>query len=331
MKIRLWQKLAAVVVGLLVVGVGSQLQPPKLFRVGVLNPDPAIEPVFDGFRAEMAKLGYAEGQTIAYYYDGPTGNEPGRLEAAASGLLDARVDMILAVTTPAATVAKQAVAGTNVPVVFWTLTDPVAAGYVETMQRPGGNLTGVTIGVEGTASEGRRLEWLTQIAPDIQRVYIPYNPDDRMVAAQGLQVVQEAASSLGIDLILHQVRIPDEVIASAENIPQDADAVYILFADRLVMTGHLQFIENAIERRIPLSAFVSDDVRDGALMAFGTVFEPIGEQAARIADQLLKGAPAAELPVEIPDFYLSINLRTAAAIGLEIPDSIIRQADFVIR
>jgi putative ABC transport system substrate-binding protein len=327
-----WQRLLAVgVVALLVIGVGGQLATPRLFRIGVLNPDSPFDEMLDGFKAEMAQLGYVEGNTIEYLYDGPVTNEPGKLEAAAAALMDAQVDLIFAMTTPAANVAKEAVSGTDVPVVFWVIADPVQAGYAATMQRPGGNLTGVTIGVEGFASEGRRLEWLKQVAPDIQQIYLPYNPDDALAVEQGLQVVQEVASSLGIELLLHEARSRDEAAASAESIPGEADALFILYADRTVMTARLSFIENAIQRQLPLSLFRSEDTRDGALVSFGTKHFPIGEQAARMADQILKGTPPAELPVEIPEFYLSINLQTAAAIGLDIPEAILRQADFVIR
>jgi putative ABC transport system substrate-binding protein len=335
MNIRLtrWHQLAAVaIVGLLVIGVGSQLASPKVFRVGVLNADAPIEPVFDGFKAEMERLGYADGQTIEYLYDGPVGNEPGKLEAAAESLMDAQVDLILAITTPAATVAKQTVDGTSTPVIFWVMADPVREAYVSTMQRPGGNMSGVTIGVEGIASEGRRLEWLKQIAPDIEQVFIPYDPNHRGVVEQALPTIQEAADSLGIELVLQRVNNPEEARASAENIPDDVDAVYIIYLDRMVMMAARQaFIELTLQRHLPLSMFNQGDVEHGALMSFGTKYFAIGEQAARMADQILKGAQVAEMPVEIPEFYLSVNLQTAGAIGLEVPDSIIRQADLVVR
>jgi putative ABC transport system substrate-binding protein len=332
LKLSKWQRfLAVALMGLLLIGVGSQFANPRLFRIGVLNPDAPIEEVFDGFKAGMAQLGYVEGESVEYLYDGPVGNEPGKLEDAADILMDAQVDMILAITTPATTVAKEAVAGTDIPVVFWVIADPVSAGYVTTMQRPGGNLTGVTIGIEGFASEGRRLEWLKQVAPDIQQVYVPYNPDDALTIEQGLHTVQEVAASLGIELLLHEARTREEAAASAENIPDEADAIYILYSDRTVMSARRAFIENAIERQLSLSMFRSEDTGEGALVSFGTKYIPIGEQAARMADQILKGTPAGELPVEIPEFFLSINLQTADAIGLDIPENLIRQADFVIR
>jgi putative tryptophan/tyrosine transport system substrate-binding protein len=123
----------------------------------------------------------------------------------------------------------------------------------------------------------------------------------------------------------------EEVRASTEHIPSEADAIYIIHLDRMVMREHALYIAKAIERHLPLSTFISHDVEEGSFMSFGTQYFAIGEQAARMADHLLKGAKAGEMPVEIPEFYLSINLKTAETIGLEIPDSIIRQADLVIR
>jgi putative tryptophan/tyrosine transport system substrate-binding protein len=331
-KLSIWQRVSAlVIVGLLLVGVGSQLAKPTIFRIGVLNPDPPFDEMLDGFKAQMAELGYVEGQTIEYLYDGPTTHEPGKLEAAAMALMEAQVDLIFAITTPAANVAKQSVSGTNIPVVFWVIADPLAEGYVQTMQRPGGNMTGVTIGVEGIASEGRRLEWLMQVAPGIQNIYVPYNPDDPLVMEQALPTIQNVATSLDIELVLEEVHTREAAQASAENIPEDADAIYILYSDRTVMSARLAFIESAIQRQLPLSMFRSEDAGEGALVTFGTKHFPIGEQAARMADQILNGTPASEMPVEIPEVYLSINLQTASAIGLEIPDTILRQADFVIR
>jgi putative ABC transport system substrate-binding protein len=327
-----WQRLSTLlIIGLLVVGVGTQIKPPKIFRIGVLNPDAPIEDVFHGFKAEMVELGYTEGQTIEFLYEGPSTNEPGKLEAAAAALMDAHVDMILAITTGAATVAKEAVAGTDVPVVFWVMADPVAEGYVETMQRPGGNLTGLTIGVEGIASEGRRLDWLMQIAPDVERVFIPYDPNHRPVVEQAIPTIQEAADALGVELVLHEIHSPEEARASAQALPNDIDAIYIIHLDRMVMSARGDFAASALEHHLPLSVFDNRRISDGALMAFGTQYTSIGEQAAHLADQILKGAQAAELPVEIPEFYLTINLQAAEAIGLEISESIIRQADFVIR
>jgi putative ABC transport system substrate-binding protein len=175
------------------------------------------------------------------------------------------------------------------------------------------------------------LELLKQMVPGIQRVYIPYDPNHSAVVGQALPTIQGTADSLGIELVLQAIQEPEAVRSSAENIPDDVDAVYIIHLDRMVMQDHRAFIDNALERRLPLSLFASSGVERGALMSFGTQYYAIGEQAARMAEHILQGAEAAETPVEIPEFFLSVNLQTADTIGLEIPDSIIRQADLVVR
>jgi putative tryptophan/tyrosine transport system substrate-binding protein len=320
---------AVMVLCLVLLGCVQQSTAPKRFRIGVLNSSPAIEPVFDGFKARMTELGYIEGRQVEYRYNGPMAAADGTLEAEARAMAEEGIDLSLAITTDAATVAQQVFE--DVPVVFWVIVDPVEAGYVESLNRPGGNMTGVTIGVEGTASEGRRLDLLKQMVPDIERVLIPYNPDDPRVRAQGLETVEAVAASLGIELVLQELRTPEEAAAMAASIPEDVDAVYILFADRVVMPTSGAWIESATERGIPVSMLNSGGVYNGALMSFGTEFLRIGEQIARQADLILKGTNVADIPVEVPEFYLSVNLQTAETIGLEIPDSILRQADLIVR
>lgn len=322
---------AFLIIGLLVIGAGSQLKPPKILRIGVLNPDRPLEEVFEGFKAEMTALGYPETQRVEYIYAGQVGNEPAKLEAAAQALRDANVDLVLAIARPSALAAQAVFEGTNTPILFWMLSNPIADNLINDLERPGTNFTGITIGIEGIASEGRRLEWLKQIDPTVEQVFIPYDSTREDIARDVLPTVQRAADALGIELELQTVENADEARAVSQNIPADVDAVYIIHLDRMVMSTSQDFIEITLDRQLPLSMFVDGAVARGALTSFGTRYFAIGEQAARMADNLLKGAQASETPVEIPEFYLAINLQTADAIGLEIPDSIVRQADIVIR
>lgn len=314
---------------ILAVGCATATPTPPLVRIGVLNSDQNIAPVFDGFQQGMSDLGYVEGTTIEYLYNGPVSAD--MMEAEAARLVSEQVDLVLAITGPAALVMQAAVTGTDIPVIFWTISDPIAAGLVESLRLPGGQITGITIGVEGNASEGRRLELLKQVAPGVERVYIPYNPDDPRVRAEGLSAIEAAAAALDIELLLAEIRTTEEAAASATAIPADADAIFLVFADRTVMSASVQYIAQAIERRIPMTMLNRGGVINGALMSFGHELEPVGVQAARMADQILKGANPAEMSVEIPEFYLSINLKTATAIGLEISESLLLQADYVER
>jgi putative ABC transport system substrate-binding protein len=218
--------------------------------------------------------------------------------------------------------AQRATAGTDIPVVFVPVNDPVGAGLVDNLRNPGGNITGITFGVQ----EARRLEWLIQVAPTIEQIYIPYNPEDRS-AVLALETVSEAAPKLGVELITREVRNLEEITAAVENIPEEADAIFLL-PDSLLGGRANKFVE----LQLPTSAANPRDLADhGVLTSYGIEITAAGKQAARLADQILRGIKPADLPVETAEFYLAINLKTAEAIGLDISDEILLQADIIIR
>ena len=303
---------------------GGQPEEPESVTIGVVNITPVLDPIFDSFKEGIVDLGYVEGENVTYIYEGATGSVDG-LQPAAQRLLEGDSDLIVAITTPAAQAAKQATAGTDVPVVFIT-PDPIAAGIVEDLSQPGGNLTGVSIG----PPDARRLEWLLEIAPNVERVFVPYNPEDPSVAPVLAQLT-EAASDLGLELVLREARNDEELTAAIESIPQDVDAIFIP-TDTLVFTRIDDFIEAARERRLPISTVAPNQVEvQGALVAFGYEPSAAGRQMARIAGQVLQGVDPAGIPVETAEFFLYINLQTADTIGLDISDEILRQAESIIR
>ncbi len=301
---------------------------PETFSVGVVNLLPTMENTIEGFKAGMIESGYTEGENITYVYPGAAGSLDA-LETTAQDLMKAEVDLILSITTPGSLAAQKATAGTDTPVVFVAVTDPVGAGLVQDWAHPGGNVTGIASVAKGAVNEGRRLELLLQIAPDVKRVYIPYNPEDPAVIT-ALTTVSDDAAKLGVELALHEVRSADEAAAASGAIPEDVEAIFI-FSDRVVVTAFQEFVEAALEKRLPLSTSNPIGVEMGALMAYGSDFLASGKQAARLADQIFKGGQAADLPVEAPEFFLIINLKTAEAIGLDVPDAVLRDADEIIR
>jgi putative ABC transport system substrate-binding protein len=294
---------------------------PKARTIGVVNFVPGLDDAVVGFKQGMAGLGYVEGENVTYIYEGATGSiEP--LDSVAQGLVEADVDLILSVTTPATQAAQRATAGTDIPVVFVPVTDPVGAGIVDSLRNPGDNITGVTFGTQ----EGRRLEWLIQIVPTIEEIYVPYNPEDQSPVL-ALEAVSEAATNLGVELITCEIRSPEEVPAAVENIPEEADAVFLL-PDSLLGSHASKFVE----LQLPTSAANPGDLTDhGVLTSYGIETTAAGKQAARLADQIFQGVKPADLPVETAEFYLAINLKAARAIGLDIPDEILRQADIIVR
>lgn len=295
---------------------------PEMFTIGVLNLAPPLEPILDGFQVEMAAFGYVEGETIVYVYAGPAGSMD-QLQPNLQQLLDAEVDLILSLSTPATQAVQQS--GTTIPTVFAPVTDPVGAGVVENMTVPGGNITGVTFGT----SDGQRLEWLLRVAPDIERIFIPYNPDDGSPVA-ALATVESVAAELGIALVTAETRTLSEIETAVNNIPDDIDAIFLL-PDSLVVAQTPEFVRVTRERGVPLSTPNDSQVAEGALLSFGFSMTDIGRQSARLADQILKGGDPAEIPVEYAEFFLAVNLETAAIIGLDIPDELLRQADIIFR
>jgi putative ABC transport system substrate-binding protein len=307
-----------VVLSLLLMSCGSDQ---KTCTIGVVNLAPGLDDTVEGFKEGMTELGYIEGENITYIYEGAT-DSIDKLDSVAQGLVAADVDLILSVTTPATQAAQRATADTGIPVVFVPVTDPVGAGLVGSLRNPGSNITGVTFGVQ----EARRLEWLIQVVPTIEQIYIPYNPKDRS-AVLALETVREAATALGVELITREARNPDEVTAAVENIPEEADAIFLL-PDSLLGGRATEFVE----LQLPTSAANPGDLKiHGVLTSYGIEQISAGKQAARLADQILRGIKPADLPVETAEFYLAINLKTAEAIGLDISDEILLQADIIVR
>ena len=297
----------------------------KRYTLGVINIVPDFDIIVAGFKEGMAELGYIEGDNITYIYEGAT-VDMGKLDAVAQGLVAANADLILSITTPATKAVKRATAGTDRPVVFVPVTDPVKAGIVASLRQPGGNITGVTFG----AQEARRMEFLIRLAPAIEKIYIPYNPKDQSPVL-ALAAVNQVAVNLGIELITREIRNPEELKAAIENIPAEADAVFLL-PDSLLSTRMPDMVETATKLKLPVSGANVEVVKTfNVLTCYGFDQISTGKQAARLADQILQGVKPANLPVETAEFYLAINLKVAKVIGLDIPDEILRQAQIIIR
>jgi putative ABC transport system substrate-binding protein len=293
--------------------------------VGVINDVAVLDQTVTGFKEGLTELGYIEGKHIRYVYDGPT-TDLSKLSAAAQTLVAAEVDLIFSITTPATLAAKQATAGNGLPVVFMAVTDPVGAGIVDSMQKPGGNITGVAFGVQ----EARRLEWLVRISPEIKQIYVPYNPHDQSPVL-ALKMARNAAETLGVELIPREFYNPETLNDAVLNIPAEADAVFLL-PDSLLGTRYSDMVMTATNRNLPTSGPNIMTVKNNhVLTSFGEDIYLSGKQAARLAYQIFKGTRPADLPVEMAEFYLAINLNVAKTIGLNIPDEILRQADIIVR
>jgi len=296
----------------------------KKVTIGIVSLAASLDGLITGYQTAMGELGYAEGKDITYIYNGAVG-DINLLNAEAQKMVDAKVDLILAVSTSAAVAAKEVTAGTNIPVLFFPSADPVGAGVVTDLQHPGGNVPGIISG----QSASKELEWLTKVVPGVKRVYAPYNPDDSGPSTI-IKTVSADAETLGVEIVTAETRTKEDVLAALDTMPDDIDAIFII-ADNLVGAQMSDLVAFAIEKKLPLATNSKNYVEMGALMGFGGDQLELSRQAARMSQQILKGTPAGDLPVETADFYLSLNLVTASAIGHTIPDDVLGAAKDIIR
>lgn len=296
----------------------------KINTVGIVNLTSSLDLTIDGFKDGMEELGYVEGENVIYLYDGPTNSIDG-LDAAVDKLLEADVDLIFAVSTPAVVAAKNKTEGADIPILFAPINDPIASGFVESLSQPGGNLTGIQVG----GFLPKEFEWLLTLDPSIETVFAPYNPED-LSAALGWAILGEEAAASGVTLITPEVRSAEDVVAAIAVMPESVDAI-LLMTDSTVLSQLSAFVTVASDRGLPVASINKAQVEGGALMGYGPEFFPVGRQAARLADQILKGVPSSDLPVETADFFFSVNMKTANELGLEISNGILQQANSIIR
>lgn len=304
--------------------------PARSYKVGIVYASISLEQLVTGLKAGMTEQGYVEGKTVTYIYEKPTSassNSPEQLSAQVQKLVQAQVDLIVTVGTPATQAAKDATAGTTLPIVFVPIADPVKAGFVQSFQQPGANITGVASPPE---RQGKRVEYLVQIVPNVKRIYVPYDAVDTS-AALYLKITSDAAAKLGIELVTQPIKSADEATAAINTIPDNVQAIYLLPSGPLMSNRSQDLIKVSIQKKLPLSVSNPAQATQGALFAYNFQNETAGKQTARLVAKILTGTKPADLPVETADSFLTINLKTAQAIDLTIGDDILRQAATIIR
>jgi putative ABC transport system substrate-binding protein len=296
----------------------------KVHRVGILSSAAKSAPRLQAFFQELRGLGYVEGQNVAIvgrYSEGKLELLP---EFAAE-LATERVDIIFASSTNAVQAARQATA--SIPIVFSVVSDPVGSGFVTSLGRPGGNITGITSINRELAA--KRLQILKEMFPKTSRVAALIT-DEPQVAPQ-LNQVQQAANLLGMNILTTQVLSRDD-FESAYKLLRGwrADSIYVVDSARNSSNSKL-IAEFAAQIRLPAIYAESDYARAGGLVTYGANFDELYRRAAHYVDRILKGAKPAELPVEQPTkFELVINMKTAKALRIAIPQSVLVRADRVI-
>ena len=303
-------------------------QPARIARIGYLASNLANQGPLEAFRQGLRDLGYVEGRSVVIEYRDAQGKlEP--LPALAAELVALKVDVIVASSTAAALAAKQAT--TVVPIVFTTVPDPVATGLVSSLARPGGNVTGLSN--LNADLVGKCLEYLTQAAPGVSRVAVLWQPGafGERTEQEMLKAAEVAARTLGIQLQFVEARGPAELDkAFSEIAGARADALAVLVSGML-LGERRRLVEFAARRRLPAVYTFRELVDAGGLMSYGPSLADLFRRAASYVDKILKGAKPADLPVEQPiKLEFVINLKTAEAIGLTVPPTLVVRADDVI-
>jgi putative ABC transport system substrate-binding protein len=270
-------------------------------------------------------LGYAEGRNITLV-NTFADEQYERFNSNAVELVRRRVDVIIAVTLPAALAAQRATK--IIPIVFVLVPDPVATKLVATLSRPGGNITGLSqLAVDLLA---KRLELFKETVPQLSKIAVLVNPSDPITAQSTIEQARATAERLGITIQPIEAQQPDQIESAFSSI-QDGVTGVMVEPDPLFFRERMRLSESALKRKIPTSVFNSTMVEDGGLMAYSASSLAIFRRSASYVDKILKGAKPNELPVELPTkFELAINLKTATAIGLTISPAILSRADNVI-
>ncbi len=302
--------------------------PAKVPRIGFLwARSPTDNPyALEAFRQGLRELGYVEGQTIAIEYRFAEGR-PERLPGLAADLVRLKVDVIVTGPSPAPEAAKQATS--TIPLVLAVTSDPVAQGLVASLARPGGNITGLaSIGGEIV---GKQLELLKEIAPKVSRVAVLQNPSDDSHPPV-LRQAEGAARALGVQLQILEARSPAEIDAAFAAMRRQRAGGVLVLRDGLFLVQRTQIAILAAKNRLPAVYGLREHAEAGGLMAYGASLSHMYRRAAIYVDKILKGAKPADLPVEQPTtFEFVINLMTAKALGLTIPQSVLMRADELIQ
>ncbi|HWH83997.1 MAG TPA: ABC transporter substrate-binding protein [Burkholderiaceae bacterium] len=296
---------------------------PRRVTIGIVNYVPVMNAVVDGFKERMTLLGYAEGRNVTYLYSGALDPKTDAIEREVQAQRERRVDLVLTVGTRPAQAAKKAFAQTGVPIVFAPVINPVEEGLVSSITRPGGQVTGVQNG----DTLPKSLEWLHAIVPGAKKIHVIYHPRDH-VSLTSLKSLQAAAPAIGIELVALEAGGSAQALALIGSLPRGS-VLFLPPAPSLYPMDPL--LDAAAARSIAVGMNNAAYLMNRTLMNYGAEFSDMGRQAARMADQILKGSRPADLPVETPEYALTLNLQMARQIGLEVPDAIISQAHKVLR
>ena len=305
----------------------AQAQPGKVHRIGFLgNSTAALEANLIGpFREGLRAHGYEEGRNLRIEYRWAEGNYD-RFPKLIAELLALNVEVLVTAGTPPTLAIKRATS--TVPLVMIAVGDPIGSGIVQSLAHPGGNITGLSsIAPE---LEGKRLELLREIIPQLSHVAVLWNPLNPFHKAS-LQHARDAAQVLKIKILAVVIKATDDLDGAFKTIENDRPEALLILADRVFLHNRVRLMEFATRHRLPSVNAYHELVEAGGLMSFGPSYEDMHRRAAEFIDKILKGAKPGDLPVELPTkFTLVVSVKAAKALGITVSESFLLRADQVI-
>jgi putative ABC transport system substrate-binding protein len=306
----------------------SQQPAGRVYRVGYLTITSREQQLhlIKAFEEGLRSLGYRVGENVAIEYRFADG-EAERLPALAADLVRLGVDVIVTGNTPNTVAAMKAT--TTIPIVMTNSADPVSAGLVTSLARPGGNVTGFAQDTGGEIN-GKRLEFLKETLPNLKRVGILWNPDFAPNLGR-LTSMREATTPVGLTLVAAEARGLDTLEPAFATMVRERAQAFVVLGDPVTFNYRGQIAAMAVRDRLPAISTGRDYAEAGLLLAYGTDFRNLFRGVAVFVDKIFKGAKPGDLPVEQPTkFELVVNLKTAKALGVEVPTSLLLRADEVI-
>jgi len=323
--------LVALALALLAAPLAIEAQPAaKVFRIGLLGPfqptDPRVSRLWEALFQGLRELGYVEGKNIVIEGRFSEGKHE-RLPALAAELVRLKVDVIVTGSSPAPEAAKQATS--TIPIVFGIHSDPVGSGLVASLARPGGNVTGLSMLSRDLV--GKHLQLLKEAVPRISRVAVLSNPSNPSLALSVTEA-EAAARSLKVRLQMVEARAPGDLAGAFSAMTKERAGGLLVLGDPMLFGQRTRIAELAATHRLPMITAVREFAEAGGLMTYGANLRESFRRAATYVDKILKGAKPADLPVEQPTkFEFVINLKTARALGLTIPEAVLLRADEVLQ
>jgi putative tryptophan/tyrosine transport system substrate-binding protein len=306
-------------------------QPERMRRIGfiqvVAENDPEAQARITAFQQGLAALDWVEGRNIRIIYRFAAAGDAARIQTHVAELVSSAPDLIVAGGTPVIAALKQATS--TIPIVFAIVNDPVGQGFITSLARPGGNITGFTF-IE-FEMVGKWLELLKEMAPAVRRAALIFNPETGPFYPVFLRQFGAVPASIGTELAAAPVHSRADLEATIATLTRESDGGLIVAADAF-NAAHRPLIMQLVERhRLPSIYYLRQAVVEGGLMSYGPDLADIVRRSASYVDRILRGANPADLPVQQPTkFELAINLKTAKALGLTVPPTLIARADEVI-